>query len=235
MTKRTQYRAQAPPPAAPPGDNVGDIIGVGGNVGVIGDGGGGGAEAVGGARGGRAVHGIVAVPPIAQVAAPPPPPNAPVLAAVPPVLPGIVGPANARAQTIANRCHLAAAAGNNLPPSVVDQEDVADMRRPRNRDNVEVIDAMQHSILQATNALTRAMEGRAQPPPPPPPAPQPLPFIIPPPAGQELGEQIDFLYKRLKAARETGMDASAVRYERQIADLEARDEELTRSRFLGNN
>ena len=58
-------RAQAPPPAAPPGDNVGDIIGVGGNDGVIGDGGGGGAEAVGGARGGRAVHGIVAVPPIA--------------------------------------------------------------------------------------------------------------------------------------------------------------------------
>jgi hypothetical protein len=153
------------------------------------------------------------------------PPNAPVLAAVPPVLPGIVGPANARAQAIANRRHLAAAAGNNRPPSVVDQEDVADMRRPRNRDNVEVIDAMQRSILQATNALTRAMEGRAQP----------LPSITPPPAGQELGEQIDSLYKRLKAARETGMDASAVRYERQIADLEARDEELTRSRFLGNN
>ena len=121
--------------------------------------------------------------------------------------------------------HLAAAAGNNRLPSVVDQEDVADMRRPRNRDNVEVIDAMQRSILQATNALTRAMEGRAQP----------LPSITPPPAGQELGEQIDSLYKRLKAARETGMDASAVRYERQIADLEARDEELTRSRFLGNN
>jgi hypothetical protein len=58
-------RTQAPPPAAPPGDDVGDIIGVGGNDGVIGDGGGGGAEAVGGARGGRAVHGIVAVPPIA--------------------------------------------------------------------------------------------------------------------------------------------------------------------------
>ena len=78
------------------------------------------------------------------------------------------------------------------------------MRRPRNRDNVKVIDAMQRSILQATNALTRAMEGRAQPPPPPPPAPQPLPSITPPPAGQELGEQIDSLYKRLKAARETG-------------------------------
>jgi hypothetical protein len=31
------------------------------------------------------------------------------------------------------------------------------------------------------------------------------------------------------------MDALAVRYERQIADLKARDEELTRSRFLGNN
>ena len=121
--------------------------------------------------------------------------------------------------------HLAVAVGNNRPPSVVDQEDVADMRCPRNRDNVEVIDAMQRSILQATNALTRAMEGRAQP----------LPSITPPPAGQELGEQIDSLYKRLKAARETGMDASAVRYERQIADLEARDEELTRSRFLGNN
>ncbi len=133
--------------------------------------------------------------------------------------------------------HLAVAVGNNRPPSVVDQEDVADMRRPRNRDNVEVIDAMQRSILQATNALTRAMEGRAQspPPPPPPPAPQPLPSITPPPAGQELGEQIDSLYKRLKAARETGMDALAVCYERQIADLEARDEVLTRSRFLGNN
>jgi len=121
--------------------------------------------------------------------------------------------------------HLAVAVGNNRPPSVVDQEDVADMRRPRNRDNVEVIDAMQRSILQATNALTRAMEGRAQP----------LPSITPPPAGQELGEQIDSLYKRLKAARETGMDALAVCYERQIADLEARDEVLTRSRFLGNN
>ena len=78
------------------------------------------------------------------------------------------------------------------------------------------------------------MEGRAQPPPPPPPpAPQPLPSITPPPAGQELGEQINSLYKRLKAARETGMDASAVRYERQISDLKARDEELTCSRFLG--
>ena len=52
-------RAQAPPPAAPPGDDVGDIIGVGGNDGVIGDGGGGGAKAVGGARGCRAVHGVV--------------------------------------------------------------------------------------------------------------------------------------------------------------------------------
>ena len=103
------------------------------------------------------------------------------------------------------------------------------MRRPRNRDNVKVIDAMQRSILQATIALTRAMEGRAQPPPPPPPAPQPLPSITPPPAGQELGEQIDSIYKRLKAARETGMDALAMRYEHQTADFKARDEELTRS------
>ena len=110
----------------------------------------------------------------------------------------------------------------------MDQEDVVDMRRPRNRDNVKVIDAMQRSILQATNALTCAMEGRAQPPPPPP-APQPLPSITPPPAGQELGEQIDSIYKCLKAARETGMDASAMCYEHQTADFKARDEELTRS------
>ncbi len=110
-----------------------------------------------------------------------------------PVLPGIVGPANARAQAIANRRNLAAAAGNNRPPTVVDQEDVANMRRPRNRDNVEIYDAMQRSILQATNALTRAMEGRAQPPPPP--ALQPPPTITPlRPLGQEeLGEQIDSL------------------------------------------
>ena len=103
---------------------------------------------------------------------------------------------------------------------------------PRNRDNIEKYDAMQRSILQATNALTRAMEGRAQPPPP---APQPPPSITPPPPGQELGEQIDSLYTRLKVTREMGMEASAVRCEHQIADLEARDEELTRTRFLNNN
>jgi hypothetical protein len=151
-----------------------------------------------------------------------------------PVLPGIVGTANARAQAIANRHNLAAAAGNNRPPTVVDQEDVANMRRPRNRDNVETHDSMQRSILQANNALTRAMEGRAQPPPPP--ALQPLPTITPLPLRQEeLGEQINSLYKRLKVAREMGMEDSAVRCERQIADLETRDEELTRKRFLNNN
>jgi hypothetical protein len=32
-----------------------------------------------------------------------------------------------------------------------------------------------------------------------------------------------------------GMEDSAVRCERQIADLETRDEELTRKRFLDNN
>ena len=51
---------------------------------------------------------------------------------------------------------------------------------------------------------------------------------------EELGEQIDSLYKRLKVAREMGMEDSAVRCERQIADLETRDEELTRKRFLDN-
>ena len=153
-----------------------------------------------------------------------------------PVLPGIVGPANARAQAIANRRNLAAAAGNNRPPTVVDQEDVVNMRRPRNRDNVEIYDAMQRSILQATNALTRAMEGRAQPPPPPALQPPPLLTITPlRHLGQEeLGEQIDSLYERLKVAREMGMEDSAVRCERQIVDLETRDEELTRKRFLDN-
>ena len=43
------------------------------------------------------------------------------------------------------------------------------------------------------------------------------------------------LYKRLKAAHETGMEASTVRYERQIADLEARDEELTCTQFVNSN
>jgi hypothetical protein len=101
----------------------------------------------------------------------------------------------------------------------VDQEDVVNMRRPRNRDNVEIYDAMQRSILQATNALTRAMEGRAQPPPPPALQPPPLLTITPlRHLGQEeLGEQIDSLYKRLKVAREMGMEDSAVRCERQIA------------------
>jgi len=113
----------------------------------------------------------------------------------------------------------------------VDQEDVVDMCRPRNRDNIEEYDAMQHLILQATNALTHAMEGRAQRPPP---APQPPPSITPPPPGQELGEQIDSLYTRLKVTHEMGMEASAVHCERQIADLEARDEELTRTQFLNN-
>ena len=153
-----------------------------------------------------------------------------------PVLPGIVGPANARAQALANRRNLAAAAGNNRPPTVVDQEDIVNMRRPRNRDNVEIYDAMQCSILQATNALTRAMEGRAQPPPPPALQPPPLLTITPlRHLGQEeLGEQIDSLYKRLKVAREMGMEDSAVRCEHQIADLETRDEELTRKQFLDN-
>jgi len=153
-------------------------------------------------------------PPIVQVAAADPPivqaaagiPNTiqvQAVAALPPnihvpVLPGIVSLANARAQAIANRCNLAAAAGNNCPPTVVDQEDVVNMHRPRNRNNVEIYNEMQCSILQATNALTRAMEGRAQPPPPPRPAPQPLPSITPPPPGQDLGEQINSLYKRLK-------------------------------------
>jgi hypothetical protein len=106
------------------------------------------------------------------------------------------------------------------------------MRRPRNRDNVEIYDAMQRSILQATNALTRAIKGRAQPPPP---APQPPPSITPPSPGQDLGQGINSLYKRLKYARETGMDASAVRYEHQIAELETRDEELTHTFFLNSN
>ena len=153
-----------------------------------------------------------------------------------PVLPGIVGPANARAQAIANRCNLATAAGNNRPTTVVDQEDVANMRHPRNMDNVKIYDVMQRSILQAANALTRAMEGRAQPPPPPPPpAPQPPPSITPLPPGQDLGERINSLYMRLKYACETGMDASAMCYERQIAELETRDEELTHTLFLNNN
>ena len=40
---------------------------------------------------------------------------------------------------------------------------------------------------------------------------------------------------RLKYACETGMDASAMCYERQIAELETRDEELTHTLFLNNN
>jgi hypothetical protein len=43
------------------------------------------------------------------------------------------------------------------------------------------------------------------------------------------------LYKRLKAAHETGMEASAVRYKCQIADLEVRDEELTHTQFVNSN
>jgi len=42
-------------------------------------------------------------------------------------------------------------------------------------------------------------------------------------------------YKRLKYARETGMEESVMRYERQITELETRDDELTHTLFLNNN
>ncbi|KAL3811464.1 hypothetical protein ACHAXA_004761 [Cyclostephanos tholiformis] len=87
------------------------------------------------------------------------------------------------------------------------------------RDNFEVLSSMHRSILDATNTLVRAIEEH--------------PFVTPPPpAEKDFGEQIVALYKRLKTARDTGMEASALRYERLIADLEARDEVLTRAQFL---
>jgi hypothetical protein len=56
--------------------------------------------------------------------------------------------------------------------------------------------------------------------------------LPPPPAEKGFGEQIDVLYKQLKAACKTGMEAIALRCKRLIADLEGRGKELTRAQFL---
>jgi hypothetical protein len=96
------------------------------------------------------------------------------------------------------------------------------------RDNVVVLEEIQRSILDATKALMRTMEGKASIQP----APQQPSVTSPPPAANGFCEQIDALYKRLKIAHEAGMEASALNYERLIADLEARDEELIRARYL---
>ncbi len=60
------------------------------------------------------------------------------------------------------------------------------------------------------------------------PAPEQPSVAPPPPSEKGFGEQTAMLYKQLKkAACEMGMEAPALHSERLIANLEARDEELT--------
>jgi hypothetical protein len=91
------------------------------------------------------------------------------------------------------------------------------------RDNFDLLSTLHRSILKATNALVHAVEGKASIQP----VPEQLSVAPPPPAEKGFGEQIDTLYKRLKATRKMGIEALALRCERLIANLEARDKELT--------
>jgi hypothetical protein len=91
------------------------------------------------------------------------------------------------------------------------------------RDNFDLLSTLHRSILKATNALMHAVEGKASIEP----APEQPSVAPPPPAEKGFGEQIGTLYKQLKAACMTGMEVLALRCKRLIANLEARDEELT--------
>jgi hypothetical protein len=64
----------------------------------------------------------------------------------------------ARKATVVGQCFVANAATAGVgAPIIVDEADAAAMSRPRHTDNMEVIDGINHAILQSMSMIGEAL------------------------------------------------------------------------------